>query len=125
MTNGIFKRTDIYGYARAAVVMSTQSETVFEWSVKVGYHTAFRVGIASQLRREAREICGDDENAILYGTHKGPSNPGITVGPNQIHSYPAKTKDGDVVHFRFQPQTKKNCCPFGKNLKVLTNKLTS
>ena len=106
MTNGIFKRTDTYGYARAAVVMSTQSETVFEWSVKVLCNSPFRVGIACQLRQEAIEIYYYDENAILYGTHKGISNPGITVGSNQIHSYPAITKDGDVVHFRFQPKTK-------------------
>ena len=87
--------------------MSTQSETVFEWSVNLLCNNGFRVGIASQLRQEANEIYGYDENAILYGTQKGATNPGITVGSNQIHSYPAKPKDGDVVHFRFQPQTKK------------------
>lgn len=108
MTNAIFKTTGNYGYARAAVVMSTQSETVFEWSVKVLCDSGFRVGIASQLRQEANEIDGYDENAILYGTHNGgSSNPGITVGSNRIHSHPAQAKYGDVVNFRFQPQTKK------------------
>ena len=84
-------------------MMSTQSETVFEWSVRLirGY---FRVGIASQLRQKEEEIFSYDENASLYGTHKGGrSNPGITVGSNQIHSSPDSHKNGDVVHFRFQP----------------------
>ena len=99
------KKANVYGYARAAVDMSSQSETVFKWSVKVLCDRGFRVGIASQLRQEVEEIYGYDENAILYGTQKGVTNPGFTVGSNQIHSYPAKPKNGDVIHFRFQPKT--------------------
>ena len=106
MTNGIFKATPAngFGYARAAVVMSTQSETVFEWSVKfvVGVNCV-RLGIASQIQRKNSDIFSYDKNAILYSSYYQ----GISVGSNKIHSQPARFMDGDVVHFRFQPQTKK------------------
>ena len=92
-----------FGYARAAVVMSTQSETVFEWSVKlIRSSGSFRMGIASQLQQVERNIFNYDENAILYTTYHA----GICIGSNKIHSQPGPYRVGDVVHFRFQPQTK-------------------
>ena len=104
MTDGLFKTSGLYGYARAAVVMSTQSETVFEWSVKLIGPGCFRVGIASELRQNRHNSIYDyDRNSILYTSQHS----GICIGPNKIHSPPAKHKAGDVVHFRFQPQTKK------------------
>ena len=80
MTNGIFKAPEALslGYARAAVTMSTLSETVFEWSVKLCCRHTFRVGIASRLLPEPKEIFENDENAILYSTFFG----GISVGSN-------------------------------------------
>ena len=88
--------------------MSTKSKIDFEWSVKVLCGAPFRVGIASQLRQDAKEIYNYDKNAILHGTHAGSfPNTGITVGSNRIHSHPVRHINGDVVHFRFQPQTKK------------------
>ena len=103
MTDGIFKISGLFGYARAAVVMSTQSETVFEWSVKLtaNQYGNYRVGIASKLVPGDRNIFEYDEHAILYNDYKG-----ISVGGNTIHSNPDGHKNGDVVHFRVQPQTK-------------------
>ena len=103
VANGIFKKNEQYGYARAAVVMSTQSETVFEWSVKLIGPGSFRVGIASQLQQEPRDIFEYDENSILYSSHCN----GITSRSNKIHIPTGKHKRGDAVHFRFEPQTKK------------------
>ena len=104
MTDGIFKRLDIYAYARASNIMSTQSATDFEWSVKCfGVH--FRVGIASQLKTENSLIYDYDPNSILYYTNEG--SPVIRVGSTVIHSNVPKRNTGDVIRFRFQPQTKK------------------
>ena len=101
VTNGIYK-ANRFGYARGAVIMSTQGETVFEWSVKlISRGSGFRVGIASQLQQDYRNIFDYDENAILYTT----KHSGICIGSNKIHSEPGY-KDGDVFDFRFQPQTK-------------------
>ena len=105
MTNGIFKAVGQYGYARAATVMSTKSETDFEWSVKLLCNTPIRVGIGSQLLNLGdADIFYRDENAILYNSS---GKLGISVGTNKIHFHPAQHKSGDVIHFRFQPRTKK------------------
>ena len=77
MTNGIFKAYGQYGYARAAVVMSTRSETDCEWSVKLLCDFPIRVGIASQLKLEQTNIFDYDVNAILYSSYQ---NLGISQG---------------------------------------------
>merc|ERR1719284_1434078 len=51
VTNGIFKQLENCANTRASDVMSTQSPTDFEWSVKC-FGSGFRVGIASQLKSE-------------------------------------------------------------------------
>ena len=83
--------------------MSTQSEAVFEWSVKLIRVGSFRMGVASHLQQVQDNIFHYDKNAILYTS----AHAGICIGSNQIHSQPGKCKAGDVVHFRFLPQTKK------------------
>ena len=83
--------------------MSTKSESVFEWSVKLfSKNYDNRVGIASQLKPESKNIFDYDKNAILYTSQHS----GICIGSNIIHST-GYHKSGDIVHFRFQPQTKK------------------
>ena len=86
--------------------MSTQSETIFEWSVKLLCTASIRVGIASQLRLDAGEIFNYDETAILYSSF---NKLGIMAGSKRIHTHQAKPKLGDVIRFRFQPRTKKLC----------------
>lgn len=104
VTNGIFKSPGNYSsYARAKNVMSTQSETDFEWSVKL-FSTLFDVGIASKLE-QGSYIVDTDRNAILYYSNGG--TPIIQSGGKIIHSNLGKQKNGDVVRFRFKPQTKK------------------
>ena len=66
MTDGIFKCNYDFAYARATEIMSTQSETDFEWSVKLIGDGWFSVGIASQLKPENSWIWNYDQNAILY-----------------------------------------------------------
>ena len=109
MTNGIFKRSGTYAYARATTVMSTQSETGFEWSVKlIGTH--FYVGIASKLQPRIL-ICHYDPEAILYHSpgisprHR--ISPDIRRGSTTIHSCLGTPQSGDVVRFKFQPDAKK------------------
>ena len=104
MTDGIFKRNDQFACARATEIMSTKSETDFEWSVKlIGNY--FRVGIASQLKPENSSILDYDQNAILYNS--GRDLPVIFIGSNIIHKNLPKHKTGDVIKFRFEPQRKK------------------
>ena len=103
MTNGIFKSLGDYSYARAKNVLSTQSETDFEWSVKL-FSMHFDVGIASQLK-PGSSIDDADQNAILYNSNSGALI--IKSGGNTVHSNLGKQKNGDVIRFRFKPQTKK------------------
>ena len=92
-----------HAYARATNIMSTQSETNFEWSIKLIGTGSFRVGITSQLQqRDGKSIVDYDRNAILYS-----SSGRIRIGSNQIHSNLPEQKDGDIVHFKFESQTRK------------------
>ena len=78
----------------------------FEWSVKligIGY---FYVGIASMLKTEESKIYSYDQNSVLYGTN----HRNIRVGSKtrfELYSNLPEHKDGDVIRFRFKPQTKK------------------
>ena len=111
MTDGIFKRNYDYAYARATEIMSTNSETDFEWSVKLIADLGFDVGIASKLKREnsyileKNHISDYDQNAILYCSNFGPSV--ILIGSNVIHRNLPEQKTGDVIKFRFESQRKK------------------
>ena len=105
MTNGIFKPWGLFPCARAQDVMSTQSAIGFEWSVKlIDIGTAsFFVGIASMIKTELSLILEYDPNSVLYCT----GYRDIRVGSKKLHSNLTEHKDGDVIRFRFQPQTKK------------------
>ena len=106
MVDGIFKKAGRFAYARAGEVMSTQSETDFQWSVKLYGDEDFDVGIASQLKQEQSFISDYDQHAILYSSYDRYS-PVITIGSNQIHKNLPEQKTGDVIRFSFQPQRKK------------------
>ena len=110
INNGIFKRSKdwnstVISHARAADSMSTQSATGFEWSIKLIGDTDFYVGIASRLERDQLLICERDVNAILY--HSNGNSPVIQCGTRVMHSDLLEQITGDVIHFKFQPQTKK------------------
>ena len=107
MTNGIFESWGRFSHARAPDVMSTQSAVGFEWTVKLiggSYSSAsFYVGIASVLKPEESNIYDYDQNSVLYSTDYND----IRVGSTPMYSNLTRHKDGDVIRFRFQPQTKK------------------
>ena len=105
MTDGIFKRNDPHAHARATEIMSTKSETDFEWSVKLIGDEWFYVGIASQLLRNDSWIWTYDQNAIHYFSNC--NSPVIRIGSNNIYKNLPKQKTGDVIHLRFEPQRKK------------------
>ena len=105
MTDGIFETNAPYSHARAREGMSTQSETDFEWSVKIIGDDFFEVGIASQLSQDDEMICSYDENAILYSCYGGP--PLIATGRDETHIELPEHRTGDVIRFRFEPQRKK------------------
>ena len=114
MTNGIFKSLNWLSHARAQNFMSTQSTNGFEWSVKLIGVGFFNVGIASMIKPEESLISLYDPNSVLYctkGTSKEVKKTSkdvyIKVGSKKLHSNLTKHKDGDVIRFRFQPQTKK------------------
>lgn len=102
MTNGIFRPSTIFAYARASWEMSTKSDIGFEWSIKLIGTGSFSVGVASQLLQEKTYLDFYDQNAILYST-----NGYICVGIKTMHSNLTSHKNGDVIRFRFQPQSKK------------------
>ena len=102
MTNGLFKRLNVLGYARASTVMSNHSKTRYEWSIKLIGSPFFTVGIASQLNRES-VIHHYDENAIVYVSEP----PNIRRGSAIIHSDLKEVRSEDVISFKFQPDTKK------------------
>ena len=106
MTNDIVKSLRDYGYARATSIMSTQSPTDFEWSVKLNGGCNFSVGIASELKRENQYIEEYDQNAILYRSYRG-ALPDIKTGSDAIYDNVMKHKTGDVIRFRFQSKAKK------------------
>ena len=85
--------------------MSTQSAMGFEWSVKLIGDKSFCVGITSKLSA-GTSIGSTDRNAILYLSNN--DSPFIRIGKDSIiHSNLPKQKTGDVIHFKFQPLTKK------------------
>ena len=106
MTNGIFKSTSEWGYARVTTFMSTQSPTDFEWSVRLVRGGNFGVGIASQLTRENELIHTYDPNAILYRSFRG-HKPDVKIGTDRIYPDVTEHKTGDVIRFRFQSHVKK------------------
>ena len=104
MKDGIF--TSGNPRARAAEVMSTQSENDFEWSVKLVGDEGFDVGIASVLpNQENGFITHYDQNAILYSSCSGTSV--ISIDSCDIHGDLPEHGNGDVIRFRFQPRRKK------------------
>ena len=105
----MFKSSDDYGFARAKNVMSTRSPTDFEWSVKLIGGSSFCVGIASELKREDSFIDEYDSNAILYYCWGSDweSEIAFGIGHATVHSNLKEYESGDVIRFRFQPQTKK------------------
>ena len=107
MTDGVYQSYDSYAFARAAEVMSTQSETDFEWSVKLHIDCRISIGIASELERtEDTWIEEYDENAIMLSMDSDPTC--ITEGSCDIYpDVKPSPKPGDVIRFSFQPQRKK------------------
>ena len=99
--DNIFKRTDTRAYARASDVMSTQSSTNFEWSVKLIGNGLLHVGIASQLKPTNELISSYDQDSILYSDW----DETIEMGSNTIHENVTGT--GDIIHFKFEPSRKK------------------
>ena len=103
MKNGIFKRSNTLGYARAPVLMSTHSATDFEWSVKFINGPYFDIGIASKLKTSS-VIYSYDREAIVLDAYNSYTN--IKRGTTKIHSGLKKLQTGDVIYFKFQPRTK-------------------
>jgi len=101
VTNNVFKPSDYCAYARASDVMSTQSSTNFEWTVKLIGRGDFIVGIASQLKPTNKFIFGYDQDSILYFDNWRR----IQMGRNKIHENVFRS--GDIIHFKFEPSRKK------------------
>ena len=102
----MFKKIQNFAYARAADVMSTQSANGFEWSVKFVGHSYFMAGITSRLE-PGYFLYNVDQNSILYDSNE--KSPIIRIGSSKSLTSPKLTqqKSGDVIHFKFQPQTRK------------------
>ena len=127
MKDGIFKSEAGLAFARAPEVMSTQSETDFEWSVKIiddwSSNGRIVVGIGSQFKREEslirKFISLDDQNAILYNTMINYSSH-ISIGciVTVEHQNLPERKPGDVIRCRFKPRRKKFVIHLVRILKI-------
>ena len=102
--------------------MATKSATGFEWSVKLIGDTDFYVGIAREFKRDQLLICEMDPKAILY--YSNSNSPVIQIGTDVIHSNLTKQTTGDVIHFRFQPQTKNLVIELVRNFSSLQMRLS-
>ena len=101
MTGGIFKPEGACCYARATEIMSTQSATGFEWSIKL-MNNYFVAGIASLFKPEEKYIYQYDSTAIsVYVSDR------IQLGSTVIHDNLPRSKTGDIIRFQFQPERKK------------------
>ena len=106
MKNGVFKPLSDYAYARATNIMSTESASDFEWSVKIVGAANVHVGIASELKDNHTEICNYDQNAILYSKSARVTSE-IKIGSKTFYPGLTKHRNGDVIRFRFKPHEKK------------------
>lgn len=104
MKDWLFTRLDTHGYARASTVLSTESTTGYEWSVKLVGDPHFVVGIASKLNSGSL-INNFDGEAILF--HIDGPYVNIKRGSTIIHTGLKRVHSGDVISFKFQPVTKK------------------
>ena len=104
VTDGIFKEEGSYCYARATEIMSTQSSTGFEWTIKV-MGDDIVAGIASQFKPEESNICNYDPTAITY--YAWPNGGIIRLGSRVIHENLPGATTGDIIRFQFQPERKK------------------
>ena len=100
-------------FVRASNLMCTQSESVYEWSIKhFGPNERLLLGIASKI--EPGEKCYMDESAILYDTaNRRFRSKSKFSNEKQIQRIIFKT--GDVIRFKFIPQRKKLIIDMVKN----------
>ena len=82
--------------------MNSQSTNAFRWSIRITGDNYIYIGIASKLR-QLEWIEDVDENAILYFPYTGEIYTENELFQDDI----IKAKNGDEVHFRFQPKIKK------------------
>ena len=104
VTDGIFETEVIDGYARATEIMSTQSSTSFEWTIKP-MGKLIMAGIASLFKPEEIFIHINDPTAITYSA--GAKDGQIRLGSRVIHHNVPLRKTGDIIRFQFQPERKK------------------
>ena len=97
-----FTSTDEFGFSRATERMNSQSTNAFRWSIRITGDNYIYIGIASKLR-QLEWIEDVDENAILYFPYTGEIYTENELFQDDI----IKAKNGDEVHFRFQPKIKK------------------
>ena len=83
--------------------MNSKSSIDFRWSVRLTDDKNWiTIGIASKLQETDHSIAYQDENAIMFYPFHGV----IRNGQTQIISIIA-AKEGEEIHFRFQPKSKK------------------
>ena len=89
---------------RAPEIMNTKSETEFQWSVELTGTRLFHVGIATTLQRSKEHICKYDFEAIYYSSGGYVCDGRKTI---QVSDKNHEDRSGDVISFKFQPQSKK------------------
>ena len=104
VSNGIFVRTGPNACTRSRFVMNTESMFDIEWSIKLVGADFFYAGIASQLRMESANIKDYDEHAILYQSY---DTDVVKKGSHTIYDNLIDQKDGDIINFKFRPNSKK------------------
>ena len=95
-----FNTTDEGGFVRALETMNSESANDFRWSVRLTAGYTY-IGVATKLPDD-EWIEHNDVNAIIYEPYGGKILEGKTMVKKIISA-----KNGDEIHFRFQPKLKK------------------
>ena len=102
-----FKTTEELGVSRVMDIMNTKSSQNFRWSIRLTGNGWIYIGIASKLERMNDYIENYDRNSILFC----PLNRKIYKGSSRTNklsdTITCTAKNGDEIHFRFQPKLKK------------------
>ena len=89
-------------FARAKEIMNSKSSSESRWSVRINDTVGewLATGIATELHRKNEAIKNYDENAIMFLPFHGSIYKRLT----KIQQNITKAKNGDEIHFRFQPK---------------------
>ena len=90
------------GNARAYDKMNDKSICNFHWSIELGNDEWFYVGVTTTIENFSNYITRHDHKAIFLDTRDG-----VILKKNRVLTKIDVLKNTSIVHFRFEPKSKK------------------